>query len=311
MGPLRVATRASALARWQAGEVARLLRLVDPGLDVELVITDTVGDRRLDVAITELGGQGVFVKEVQAAVLDGRADLAVHSAKDLPSLTAPGLHLIAVPTRGDPRDALVGAGWDDLGPGAVVATGSVRRRAQLAWLRPDLSFVGLRGNIATRLDRCPPGGAVVVAAAALERLGMAHRAHHVFSPSVLLPQVGQGAMAVECRGGDRRVAELLADIDDPLAHRAVDAERGFLARLGSGCDLPVGAWATVDGDTIRVEAMVASIDGHVLLKGHASGPACDPAALGASLADRLVVDAGGAALLEDGFVVPAHAQGVP
>ncbi|MDQ2725379.1 MAG: hydroxymethylbilane synthase, partial [Actinomycetota bacterium] len=142
---LRVATRASALARWQAAEVARLLRLADPALATELVVTDTVGDRRQDVAITDLGGQGVFVKEVQAAVLDGRADLAVHSAKDLPSLTAPGLELIAVPARGDPRDALVGEAWDQLGPGAVVATGSVRRRAQLAWLRPDLTFVGLRG----------------------------------------------------------------------------------------------------------------------------------------------------------------------
>ncbi|MDQ2727017.1 MAG: hydroxymethylbilane synthase [Actinomycetota bacterium] len=302
---LRVATRASALARWQAGEVVRLLRLVDPGLAIELVVTDTVGDRRLDVAITDLGGQGVFVKEVQAAVVDGRADLAVHSAKDLPSLTVPGLALVAVPPRGDPRDALVGAGWNELGPGAVVATGSVRRRAQLAWLRPDLTFVGLRGNIGTRLDRCPPGGALVVAAAALDRLGLTDRASHLFPPSVLLPQVGQGAMAVECRAGDRRVADLLATIDDPLAHRAVDAERGFLARLGSGCDLPVGAWATVAGATVSVEAMVASTDGRILLKGRGTGSVDDPAAVGTAVADHLVVGAGGAALLEPGFVVAA------
>lgn len=308
---LRVATRASALARWQAGEVARLLRQTDPGLAIELVVTDTVGDRRLDVAITELGGQGVFVKEVQAAVLDGRADLAVHSAKDLPSTTAPGLHLVAIPPRGDRRDALVGAAWDELGPGAVMATGSVRRRAQLAWLRPDLTFVGLRGNIATRLDRCPTGGALVVAIAALDRLGLADRASHVFAPSVMLPQVGQGAMAVECRAGDQAVADLLATIDDPVTHRAVDAERGFLARLGSGCDLPVGAWATVAADTVSVEAMVASTDGRILLKGRGSGPGADPAAVGASVADHLVIEAGGAALLEPGFVVSADAGSAP
>jgi hydroxymethylbilane synthase len=308
---LRVATRASALARWQAGEVARLLGLVDPGLEVQLVVTDTVGDRRLDVAITDLGGQGVFVKEVQAAVLDGRADVAVHSAKDLPSVTAPGLRLVAVPPRGDPRDALVGAGWADLGPGAVVATGSVRRRAQLAWLRPDLTFVGLRGNIATRLDRCPPGGALVVAVAALDRLGLTTRASHRFAPSVLLPQVGQGAMAVECRVGDQRVAELLARIDDPRSHTAVDAERGFLARLGSGCDLPVGAWATVAGDTVSVEAMVASTDGRILLKGQGAGSSAEPAAVGAGVADHLVVEAGGAALLEPGFAVAADSGTTP
>ena len=308
---LCVATRASALARWQAGEVARLLRLTDPGLAIELVVTDTVGDRRLDVAITDLGGQGVFVKEVQAAVLDGRADLAVHSAKDLPSVTTPGLHLVAIPPRGDRRDALVGAGWDELGPGAVVATGSVRRRAQLAWLRPDLTFVGLRGNIATRLDRCPPGGALVVAVAALDRLGLTDRASHLFAPSVMLPQVGQGAMAVECRAGDQPVAELLAAIDDPVTHRAVDAERGFLARLGSGCDLPVGAWATVAGDIVTVEAMVASTDGRILLKGRSAGPSADSAAVGASVADHLVIESGGAALLEGGFVVAADAGSTP
>lgn len=299
---LRIATRASALARWQTNEVARLLRRAEPDLEIDLVITDTVGDRRLDVDITELGGQGVFVKEVQAAVLDGRADLAVHSAKDLPSSPTPGLRIVAVPPRADPRDALVGTAWSELGPGATVATGSVRRRAQLAWLRPDLVFVGLRGNIATRLDRCPPGGAAVVAAAALQRLGLAARAATVFPPSLMLPQVGQGAIAVECREGDDKVAALAARIDHLDSHRAVAAERGFLARLGSGCDLPVGAWATIERhttevDTVSVEAMVATVDGRVVLKGRGWGPAHDPAPVGAAVADRLVTGAGGAALL--------------
>lgn len=280
--------------------MGRLLRMVTPGLSIELVVTSTVGDRRLDVSITELGGQGAFVKEVQAAVLDGRADLAVHSAKDLPSLRTPGLHLAAFPPRADPRDALVGAPWRDLGPGAVVATGSVRRRAQLAWLRPDLTFVGLRGNIATRLERLPPGGALVVAAAALDRLGLAGRASHYFDPLVMLPQVGQGAMVAECRTDDERVAELLVGIDDPDTRRAVEAERGFLARLGSGCDLPVGAWATLCGEAVSVQGMIATADGRIMLRDRGQGPWSEAAAVGQAVADRLLGSAGGAALMAGG-----------
>lgn len=308
---LRIATRGSALARWQASEVARLLRLVDPTLDVSLVVVSTLGDRRADVDIAALGGQGLFVKEVQAALLDGRADLAVHSAKDLPSTTTAGLYLAAVPRRGDPRDALVGASLSALGVGATVATGSVRRRAQLAGLRPDLAFVGLRGNIATRLDRCPPGGAVVVAAAALDRLGLHARAAEILEPSVMLPQVGQGAMAVECRADDwtaggsvggsagRSVGlpRLMEGIDDPDSHLAVLVERGFLARLGGGCDLPVGAWAFVAGVIVHLEGLIASADGHVVIRRARHGPVDDPGAFGAALADELLVEAGGAAVL--------------
>jgi hydroxymethylbilane synthase len=255
-----------------------------------LVVVDTSGDRRQDVPVWEMGGQGVFVKEVQAAVLDGRADLAVHSAKDLPSLTAPGLALAAVPGRADPRDALVGASLSDLGPGALVATGSVRRRAQLAWLRPDLTFTGLRGNIATRLDRVPAGGAVVVAAAALERLGLLDRAAELLEPEVMLPQAGQGAIGVECRADDAGVLDALAAIDDPGARVAVTAERAFLARLGGGCDLPVGAYARRwDADaTLVVEGLLASADGRVVLRSSARGPLADAADLGAALAQELL-----------------------
>jgi hydroxymethylbilane synthase len=282
---LRLATRRSPLARWQAEEVARLLRVAHPGLEVELVAEDTKGDRRQDAPVWELGGQGVFVKEIEAAVLDGRADAAVHSAKDLPSTTAPGLALAAVPARGDVRDALVGSRLDDLAPGATVATGSVRRRAQLAWLRPDLSFAGLRGNIATRLDRVPEGGAGVVAYAALERLGLAARAAEILEPSVLLPQVGQGALGVECRDGDAVTAELLAAIDDQAARAEVEAERAMLARLGGGCDMPVGALARVSPDGgLRIEGLVASADGRVVLRRVQTGPASEAAALGAQLA---------------------------
>jgi hydroxymethylbilane synthase len=273
---------------------------------VELVVVATTGDQRLDVPVWEIGGQGVFVKEVQAAVLDGRADLAVHSAKDLPSTTAPGLVLAAVPVRADPRDALVGASLEDLGPGAPVATGSVRRRAQLAWVRPDLTFTGLRGNIATRLDRVPEGGAIVVAAAALERLGLAHRAAEILAVEVMLPQVGQGAIAVECRAGDEATLAALQTIDDADVRATVTAERAYLARLGGGCDLPVGAYAVRrpadsyagrgPADSLTVEGLMASADGRVVLRSSLSGPVEEAAGLGTALADQLLA-AGGADLL--------------
>ena len=247
--PLRLATRGSALAQWQARHVADLLRGADPGLATELVVVETTGDVRTDVPLHAIGGQGVFVKEVQQAVLDGRADLAVHSAKDLPSGPPPeGLVLAAVPPRGDARDALVGATLADLAPGARVATGAVRRRAQLAVLRPDLVFDDLRGNIDTRLTKVPDGGAIVVALAALERLGRTDRVAEVLSVEQMVPQVGQGALAVECRRDDDRARDRLAKIESSLDRGFVDLERAFLAELGGGCDLPVGAHAHLDHD---------------------------------------------------------------
>ncbi len=299
---MRLATRGSALALWQAEYVADRLRAVRPDLPVELVVVETVGDRRQDRPVWELGGQGVFVKEVQAAVLEGRADAAVHSAKDLPSRTAPGLLLAAVPVRADPRDVLVGSALQDLAPGARVATGSVRRRAQLAWLRPDLTFTSLRGNIATRLSRVPAGGAIVMAAAALHRLDLAPPVFEMLDPSVMLPQVAQGAIAVECRRADDAGRSLLEAIDDPGAAACVRAERAYLARLGGGCDLPVGAYAVPVGDgagsDLRVEALLASLDGRVVLRSVAVGPAGSAEALGAGLAEELL-DRGGRTLLAD------------
>lgn len=284
---MRIATRGSSLARWQAESVAAWLRSARPELACELVVIETTGDRRQDLPIPELGGQGVFVKEVQAAVLDGRADLAVHSAKDLPSLSTPGLLIGAYPERDDPRDALVGAALADLAPGAPIATGSVRRRVQLAAARPDLRFADLRGNIATRLQRVPPGGAVVVAVAALVRLDLADRIAEVLEPAVVLPQVAQGALAVECREDDAGALELLAAIDDPAVRVPVEAERAFLARLGGGCDLPVGAFATVDGARLHIEGLVASADG-VPHRDRRSGPAGAGEVLGRDLAAGLL-----------------------
>jgi hydroxymethylbilane synthase len=292
--PLRVATRGSALARWQAERVVARL-----GVPADLEIVTTRADRDSTTSIHAMGGTGVFVKEVQDAVLRGDADLAVHSAKDLPALTPPGLALVAVPERADPRDALVGAPLDAIPTGGRVGTGSVRRRAQLAGLRPDLTFGELRGNIATRLERAAGFDAIVVAFAALERLGLDDRVAEVLPTSVVLPQVAQGALAVECREDDDATRAALVAIDDVDAHTAVRAERAFLAELGGGCNLPCGALATVgagDGG-VAVEGLLASLDGRVVLRTTGSGP--DPEAVGTGVARTLLDDRGGAALLED------------
>ncbi|HTZ09133.1 MAG TPA: hydroxymethylbilane synthase [Acidimicrobiales bacterium] len=292
-GAVRLATRGSPLALWQARRVAHLLASRPGGPACELVVVRTTGDALPDVPIARLGGQGAFVKEVQAAVLDGRADLAVHSAKDLPAETPPGLVLACVPERADPRDALVGATLEALAPGALVATGSVRRRAQLAWLRPDLTFCDLRGNMATRLERAREVGAGVVALAALQRLERDGDVAEVLDPRVVLPQVGQGALAVECRRDDEPRRALLAGIDDGAAHRAVRAERAFLATLGGGCTLPVGALAAAGPGGVELEGMVASRDGRILLRRRRGGS--DPETLGREVARELLDECGGRA----------------
>jgi hydroxymethylbilane synthase len=296
MAALRVATRGSALARWQAERVVELL-----GVEAEYVIVSTKGDERRDVPIHAMGGTGVFVKEVEQVVLDGRAEVAVHSAKDLPSETADGLVLAAVPERADPRDALVGRRLDEIPTGGRVGTGSVRRKAQLAALRPDLGFAELRGNIPTRLEKAAGFDAVVLAAAALDRLGLVDRIAERLDPSVVLPQVAQGALAVECRAGDDATRELLAGIDDPAARAAVTAERAYLAELGGGCDLPCGALAEAGGDgALRLEALLASLDGRIVLRARVEGR--DPDAVGAEAARRIVDDEGGRLVLDDDLV---------
>ena len=289
---LRAATRGSPLARWQTDHVAGLLAeagVVSAAEAVEVVVVSTVGDRRADESISSMGGKGVFAVEVQAAVLDGRADIAVHSAKDLPARTPDGLTLAAVPARGDPRDALVGCALADLPPAARVATGSARRRVQLAWLRPDLVFAELRGNIETRLAKAAGFDAVVMAAAALDRLGLAPAVVDVLEPSVMLPQVGQGALAVECRADDAAVLEALAAIEHRESRLAVDAERAFLAELGGDCTVPAGAYATVGAaGRIELTGLLASPDGQKVVRQRQSGD--DPAALGRSVARRLLED---------------------
>jgi hydroxymethylbilane synthase len=296
MPPLRVATRRSALARWQAERVVGLL-----GIEAEYVVVSTKGDERRDVPIHAMGGTGVFVKEVEQTVLDGRADVAVHSAKDLPSATAPGLVLAALPERGDARDALVGRAFDEIPTGGRVGTGSVRRRAQLAALRPDLGFGELRGNIPTRLEKAGGFDAVVLAAAALDRLGLADRIAERVDPSVVLPQVAQGALAVECRAEDDGTRALLAGVDDAGVRAAVTAERAYLAELGGGCNLPCGALAETGGDGwVRLEALLGSLDGRISLRARVDGS--DPVAVGVEAARRLVDEEGGRLVLDDELV---------
>jgi hydroxymethylbilane synthase len=249
------------LARWQAQHVAARLS-AGGDVEVELVAVSTEGDRRRDVSLAELGGKGVFVKEVQAAVLDGRADLAVHSAKDLPAVTVEGLVIGAVPDRADPRDALAGGALDALPDGATVATGSKRRAVQLSDARPDLRIVDLRGNIDTRLAKVGEVDAVVVAVAALQRLDRTDAIAEVLEVDVMLPQVGQGALAIECRADDDATRARLAAIEDAPSRVRFEAERAFLAELGGDCDLPAGAFATLGDDgSIRLRAMLAGDEG--------------------------------------------------
>ena len=250
---VRIATRGSELALWQANAVLRQLQersqQLDDELELELVVVTTQGDRDSQSSIAELGGKGVFVKEVQAAVLDGQADLAVHSAKDLPAQTPPGLRLAAVLERADPRDALVGCRLEDLPQQATVATGAPRRQALLKLNRPDLQLQELRGNIATRLQATATCDAVVVAAAALERLGTDCELPpqvDLLDPEVFVPQAGQGIIATECRTDDAAMLELLRAINHQPSWRCLQAERAFLTRLGGDCTLPAGAYAKFD-----------------------------------------------------------------
>jgi hydroxymethylbilane synthase len=303
MGTLRLATRASPLALRQTELVSDLLRQAHPGLEVEPVVVRTQGDRDATTPLDQIGGQGVFVTEVEAAVADGRADGAVHSAKDMPSVMTARFVLGAVPRRADPRDGLVGATLAGLPAGGLVATGSARRRAQLAALRPDLVFTDLRGNMARRVAVAEEGAvsAVIIAVAAMDRLGWRDKVSDVLDPVDVLPQAGQGAIAVQCGVDDAATRELLATIDHEASHRALRAERAVLATLGGNCTLPVGAFAEPDttddtGLSLRVSGLLASGDGHTVIRVTLGG--ADPEAMGEAVA-RGLVDGGGAAI--EGF----------
>lgn len=293
MGTLRIGTRGSTLAVWQANYVADRLRAAAPGLAVELRKIKTTGDKIQDVPLARVGGKALFVKEIEEALLDGRVDLAVHSMKDVPTDLPAGLCLGAIAEREDPLDVLIsrtGVGFRDLPPGARIGTSSLRRQAQLLHHRPDLAMVPLRGNLDTRIRKLETEGldAIVVAAAGVKRLGVAHRVTEVLPPELSLPAIGQGALGIEVRRADAETGEVVRVLDHPETRAAVVAERAFLRRLQGGCQVPIAAHGKVEGDRLRLLGLVASLDGKEIVMGEASGPAADPEAVGARLAGDLL-----------------------
>jgi len=299
---LKIGTRGSLLALRQSQSVQKALESFWPDLEVELRIIKTTGDRILDVPLAKVGGKGLFVKEIEDALLAGQVDLAVHSIKDVPSILPDGLEIGAVPQREDPRDVMVirvGETFDDLPLGARVGTSSLRRAAQLRRERPDLEVLNLRGNLDTRLRKLQEGRyeAVVLAAAGLHRLGWEDRITLYLDPSRFIPAVGQGAVGIEVRKGDSHVAERIRAIHHEVTACAVRAERSFLRELEGGCQVPIGGHARMENGMIRLSGLVASLDGLEVHSMTAEAPVEDAEPLGRRVARRLL-DAGGRDILE-------------
>lgn len=298
---LRIATRKSPLALWQAEHVAERLRLTHPGLRVELVGMVTRGDRILDSPLARIGGKGLFVKELEQGLLDGRADLAVHSMKDVPVSFPAGLGLPVILARGDPRDAFVSREYshpDTLPASAQVGTSSLRRQCQLAARYPGWVIRSLRGNVNSRLAKLDAGefDAIILAAAGLKRLGLDKRITAALEPEFSLPAIGQGAIGVECRLDDARTQELIAPLDDSATHTRVAAERALNARLQGGCQVPIAGHALLDGDRLWLRGLVGEPDGSRIVAGEIRGPAAEAETLGATLADELLERGAGAIL---------------
>jgi hydroxymethylbilane synthase len=294
---LRLGSRGSPLALWQARHVAARLLEAWPGLDVDVTIIKTEGDQRTDVPLTASGGKGVFVKEIEDALLGGAIDLAVHSLKDLPTETPAGLALAAIPSRHDARDALVAANVrrvEDLRPGALVATGSPRRQCQLLHRRPDLKFTLVRGNVDTRLRKLDRGefDALVLAVAGIERLGLNQAPYTPIPMDLCLSAPGQGALALEIRADDDATRRLVEVLDDPATACSVAAERAFLRALGAGCLAPAAAFARVESGRLSMEAMVGHPNGRDVRRDFITGEAHDAVALGTAIAVRLLAVGG-------------------
>jgi hydroxymethylbilane synthase len=290
-GLVRIGTRGSQLARWQAEWVARTLKSLHPDLDVELVEIKTQGDRDRNSSLSAIGGAGLFTKEIQVALLDRRVDLAVHSLKDLPTEPVPGLVLAAVPPRESTSDALIAPQartLDALPPGARVGTSALRRRAQLLNLRPDLQVENLRGNVETRLNTALQGrlDAVILAQAGLNRLGLQSHITESLGPPRFLSAVGQGALGLECRIGDEAL-KWVSPLDDPTTHACVAAERALLEALGGGCVVPMAALGRVESGRLRLDVSVLDADGRHRLDGSETGDVDAPEALGRRLAGIL------------------------
>jgi hydroxymethylbilane synthase len=289
---LVIASRKSRLAMWQAEHVRDLLRARQPGRDVEILGLSTRGDEILDRSLAKIGGKGLFVKELENALAAGEADLAVHSAKDVPMELPQGFVLAAILPREDPRDAFVSNAYAELAQlprGAIVGTSSLRREAQLRSRFPSLRFQPLRGNVETRLAKLDRGdyAAIVLAVAGLKRLGLGARIRAVIDPEVSLPAAGQGALAIECRAERAEVIAALAPLDDAATASCVRAERAVSRALGGSCQIPLAAYAELAGARLRLRGLIASPDGERVIQAEASGDAADPEALGAALAHDL------------------------
>jgi len=299
---LRIGTRGSLLAKWQA-EFVRKQLFQATGFEAEIVIIKTAGDKMQQAPLTQIGGKGVFIKELEEALLDETIDLAVHSVKDVPTETPSRLSFPAVCRRDDVRDCLVsanGAALANLRQGARVGTSSLRRQAQLRHIRPDLDFRELRGNIDTRLRKVESGeyDAILLAKAGLDRLGWGQRITEILSADLCMPAVGQGAIAVETRLNDTEAADALAKLDDAETRTAIIAERALLGALHGGCQVPIGAWARIERGELLLEACVCSVDGLQYVKQRATAPPEQAAQLGEHMA-RLLMEAGAQSILEE------------
>lgn len=301
---LRIGTRGSQLALWQANWVKSKLEAQYPGLTVELQIIKTQGDKILDVPLAMVGGKGLFVKEIEEAMLAGEVDIAVHSMKDVPTYFPEGLGLRVIMNREDVRDALIlrpgVASFNDLPQGARIGTSSLRRKAQLLHKRPDLQMLDIRGNVETRLRKLTEDNldGVVLAAAGMHRLGFDKQITQYLDTELSLPAIGQGALGLETRLDDDETNAMIDFFHDPETMAAVSAERALLKRLEGGCQVPIAGYGTVDGDTLHFTGLVATCDGKTVLKKSIQGPVSDAEKLGISVADDLIIEGAGKILNE-------------
>ena len=298
MKTLKIATRQSPLALWQAEHIRARLEAMHADLTVELVTFVTQGDKILDTPLAKIGGKGLFVKELEAALMDGRADLAVHSMKDVPMALPEGLSLAVICEREDPFDAFVSnhyASFTDLPQGAKVGTSSLRRKCQILKARPDLEIIDLRGNVGTRLSKLDDGqyDAIILASAGLKRLGLAERIRHTIQPAVSLPAVGQGALGLECRSQDQAVLDLILPLMHAETNVCVRAERAFNAYLEGGCQVPIAGYATLQNGQLQIEGRVGSVDGRTILKAVQHGTPEQAEMLGEELAKALLAQGAG------------------
>ena len=306
MQTVRIATRKSPLALWQAEYVAKRLEETHPGLNIELCPMSTRGDKLLDAPLAKVGGKGLFIKELEVALMEDRADIAVHSMKDVPVQMPQDMHIPVITERGDPRDALVcpgGAGLDALAPGSRVGTSSLRRKCQLLGLRRDLELINARGGVHTRLAKLDDGefDALILANIGLCRLGLESRITENLEPERMLPSVGQGALGIECRIGDETTESLIAALNDKNSATRNRAERAMNHRLGGGCQAPIAGYAELTGSVLRLRGLVASVDGAEVLVEEASGAADAPEELGYMVADGLLAK-GADRLLSQAYV---------